>query len=153
MFLVTLLASFKAGIIIDQNRQEEKILLVEERADKNAMIIKVFNLWMACKQQNRSIINFFERNNIHEIAIYGMHYLGERVMDELRGSEVVVKYVIDKRVNNINADIEAVEPGDSLKEVDAIIVTPVFYFDEIERQLNEKVKCPIISLEDVIKYS
>ena len=42
------------------------------------------------------------------------------------------------------------QPEEVLKDVDAIIVTPIFYFEEIKRKLSAKVRCPIISLEDII---
>ena len=37
-----------------------------------------------------------------------------------------------------------------LPKVDAIIVTPVYFFDEIKDMLQKKTVCRIISLEDVI---
>ena len=39
---------------------------------------------------------------------------------------------------------------DELESVDAIIVTPIYYFEEIEGKLVEKVDCPIISIEDIM---
>ena len=42
-----------------------------------------------------------------------------------------MKYAIDKNADGIYSDVEIVTPQEELKEVDAIVVTPVFYFDEI----------------------
>ena len=39
---------------------------------------------------------------------------------------------------------------DNLEDVDAIVVTAITFFDEIEEQLQSKVSCPIISLEDIL---
>ena len=36
------------------------------------------------------------------------------------------------------------------RSIDAIVVTPVFAFDEIVDSLKEKVDCDIVSLEDVV---
>jgi hypothetical protein len=41
-------------------------------------------------------------------------------------------------------------PEDSLKEVDAIVVTAIASFDEIKGNLSSKVDCPIISLEKIL---
>lgn len=41
-------------------------------------------------------------------------------------------------------------PDEMLPEIDAVIVTPVWDFDQIKEQLVNRVKCPIISLEEVI---
>ena len=39
---------------------------------------------------------------------------------------------------------------DTLDDVDAIVVTAVTFFDEIEDELHKKVNCPILSLEDIL---
>ena len=147
---VIIACSFAVGYFVSCIRQGKKAFEKEEQARKNISIIRVFNAWMALKQCNHSLCTFFERNNYHEIAIYGMHYLGERLQDELQGTDIVIKYVIDRNANNIHVGVKAVQPEDELEDVDAIIVTPIFYFEEIRRKLSAKVRCPVISLEDVI---
>ena len=37
-----------------------------------------------------------------------------------------------------------------LAEADAVIVTAIYNFDEIEEKLSDLIDCPIISLEDII---
>ena len=37
-----------------------------------------------------------------------------------------------------------------LEAVDAVIVTPIFFMDEIEEMLSGKMDCPIVSLEDIL---
>ena len=39
---------------------------------------------------------------------------------------------------------------DDLKPVDAVVVTAITFFNEIEEQLSQKMKCPIISLEEIL---
>ena len=46
--------------------------------------------------------------------------------------------------------METKSPNDYLPEVDAVIVTPVFYYDEIKKNLSDKVKGKIISLHDIL---
>ena len=41
-------------------------------------------------------------------------------------------------------------PDDELEPVDVIVVTAIYYFDEIEDMLSEKVDYPVISLEDIL---
>ncbi len=79
-----------------------------------------------------------------------MSYAGERLVEELEGSNIKIRYGIDRKADNIYADIDIVSPDDSLDEVDAIVVTSITFFDEIEEQLSEKMDCPIISLEDIL---
>ena len=46
--------------------------------------------------------------------------------------------------------MEVVSPEDGLREVDAVIVTSIFFMDEIEKALSVKLSCPVISLEDIL---
>ena len=63
---------------------------------------------------------------------------------------IQVQYGIDKNADNIYMDVNIVTMEDELKPVDAIVVTPIFFFDDIEEELSQKIDCPIISLEDVL---
>lgn len=134
-------------------KQLKNVSLQEERAKKNASVIKTFNLWMLSKQQGKSVRTFLEENNFNEIAIYGMNHLGQRLLDELEGSGITVKYAIDINAGNIHTRIKVVRPYERLEHVDAIIVTPVFYYDEIERMLVSRVSYPVVSMEEMIEYS
>lgn len=149
--LLVLVISFSAGKLVCRYQLERKIFYIEKRADKNANLIKVFYLWIKCKQSKKNISFFLENKNFYNIAIYGMHFLGECLYDELKKTGITVSYGIDKNLNNIISDLKIVSPDDKLEKVDAIIVTPVFNFNEIERHLSPKVTCPIISIEDILK--
>ena len=48
------------------------------------------------------------------------------------------------------ADVDIVSIDDDLEEVDAVVVTAITFFDEIEEKLSQKIDCPIISLEDIL---
>lgn len=79
-----------------------------------------------------------------------MKELGEHLYDELEGTGIIVQYIIDKNADQIYADVEVKTPDEKLDQVDAIVVTAVYYFDEIEEMLSEKVDCPVLSLEDIL---
>jgi len=118
---------------------------------KNEQLMLLMAQWMENKRKNKRIESFFEKNGFETIAIYGMSYLGECLYEELKGSESVrVDYAIDKNPVN-TTDLRICNPDGDLDEVDAIVVTAVYYFDEIADVLWEKVDCPIVSLEDVIR--
>ena len=79
-----------------------------------------------------------------------MSYAGEALMNELKDSSVTVVYGIDQNADSIYMDVDIVSMNDELEEVDAIVVTAITFFDEIEEKLLEKVDYPIISLEDIL---
>ena len=57
---------------------------------------------------------------------------------------------IDQKADSIYSDVDIVTMADSLEEVDAVVVTAITFFDEIEEQLSGKLDCPVISLEDIL---
>ena len=79
-----------------------------------------------------------------------MGYVGEILNDEFRDSNITVEYGIDKNADSIYADVDVISVNDPLMEVDAVVVTAITYFEEIEKELSEKISCPIISLEDIL---
>lgn len=133
------------GILNDKKIAEKK-----EKVDKFKNYYNMLNHWLALKQEGKSLETYFVENNIKTLAIYGVGEMGNRIYDELKDSEIVVKYGIDKSGGGTFADLEIFTLEEDLEEVDAIIVTAVFAFDEIEELVSKKVTCPIISLEDIV---
>ena len=102
------------------------------------------------KQERKSLAQYLYGKGYKEIAIYGMGHVGEVLAEELLNSDVMVKYGIDRDTSKINMDFNVVTPDDKLDEVDAIVVTSITYFSEVEEMLSKKVNCPVISLEDIL---
>lgn len=138
-----------AGIAVS-NLQGKEIDKQTWRANKNASVIDALAKWVSILQQGKSVKDFFVENNYKTVAIYGYHYIGERLFDELSKNGIEVKYAIDQNRSGLRADIEVKKLEDDLEEVDAVIVTPIFSFNEIEDKLLEIFDCPIISFEEVL---
>lgn len=138
-----------AGIAVG-NLKGKEIDKQARRANKNASVIDALARWVSIMQDGKSVKDFFVENNYKTVAIYGYHYIGERLFEELRKNGIEVKYAIDQNRSGLQADIEVKKLEDDLEEVDAVIVTPVFYFNEIEDKLVEIFDCPIISFEEVL---
>ena len=79
-----------------------------------------------------------------------MSYVGDRLIEELKVSNIVVASGIDREAKALNMDVEVVTLDDDLKEVDAVVVTAITFFEEIAEKLEKKLECPIISLEDIL---
>lgn len=119
-------------------------------ADKHLALYLMMNQWVKVKQENRSIAAYLENKGYKKIAIYGMNYAGETLYSELADSVVKVQYGIDRKASEKYSEIEVISPEDNLPDVDAVIVTAITFFDEIEENLKRKLSCPILSLEDVL---
>lgn len=108
------------------------------------------NQWVQVKQEGKNLASYFETNSYKKIAIYGMSYAGETLLNELKGAIVQVAYGIDNNTEAIYSGIDILSMEDTLPSVDAVVVTAITYFDEIAEKLQEKMDCPVISLEDIL---
>lgn len=122
----------------------------KELADKHLALMLLMNQWLSIKQEGKNVADFLKRKEIKSIAIYGMSYVGERLYDELKDTDIVIKYAIDRNADGIYAEVDIVTPDEKLESVDAIIVTPVYYYKEISCMLMQKTNIKIISLEDIL---
>lgn len=119
-------------------------------SNKHLELFLMMNQWVKVKQEGKNLSSYFEKNGYKRIAVYGMSYAGETLVEELKNSDITIAYGIDQKANNLYADIEIVSLDTEFEEVDAVVVTAISFFDEIEEKLSLKMDCPIISLEDIL---
>jgi FlaA1/EpsC-like NDP-sugar epimerase len=99
---------------------------------------------------------YLKERNFQNLAIYGKGTLGTLLYSEIEKYNFNVICFIDKNIGNLQDDandIPVIRPDDLHKynDIDAIIVTPVFIYNEIFQEIRKK--CPsanIISLEDIL---
>lgn len=139
-----------AGAVAVGKAASETTDKTRQMSEKHFVLYMLMNRWVEVKQEGKSLVDYFKKNNYKTIAIYGMNYTGERLLNELKDSEITVKYGIDQRADDMCTGIDLVTMNDELPEVDAVVVTPVFFFNEIQDKLSDKIDCPIISLEDIL---
>lgn len=128
----------------------EKLGKAEKMSGKHLALFQMMNQWVRIKQEGKSLSWYFEENGYKRIAVYGMSYVGETLVKELKDTGIEVAYGIDKRANSLYSDVDILSLDDDMDIVDAVVVTAITFFDEIEEKLSQKVDCPIISLEDIL---
>ena len=124
----------------------------QDMSDKHLSLFLMMNQWVKVKQEGKNLSVYFEENEYHNIAIYGMSYVGVTLTNELRDTNIKVMYGIDKQIKNGLSDVRTVLPDDDLEKVDAVVVTAITSFDKISRSLYSKLQCPIVSLEEVLGF-
>lgn len=122
----------------------------KEIAEKNRSLFVLMNQWIYLKQEGKKLDIYFTRNNYRKIAIYGMGSVGLCLTRELKHSDVEILYGIDRNAASMHLDIKVVTMEEDLPIVDAIVVTVMRDVDEIADALSEKVKVPIIAIEDIL---
>lgn len=118
--------------------------------EKYRMLMQLFVKWMENREQGKSIASYLEKLGIRKIAIYGMSDAGKKLYSELKKSDIDVEYAIDRRYIEFDEQLEIVTLQDSLREVDAIVVTAISEYGDILENLRAKVNCEIISLEQIV---
>ena len=147
---VSMLAGAIVGAGSIGKMEGDKIRKMRNMSDKHLALFLMMNQWVKVKQEGKKLSEYFEQNGYKKIAVYGMSYAGETLVDELRNTGVDIVYGIDKNASSIYADMDIVSIDADLDEVDAVVVTAITFFDEIEEALSQKLDCPIISLEDIL---
>ncbi|MDE7272035.1 MAG: hypothetical protein K2N95_03095 [Lachnospiraceae bacterium] len=148
------LISLLSGAVIGAGAIGKAVIGETEKAksmsDKHLALFLMMNQWVKVKQEGKNLSDYFEKNGYKKIAIYGMSYAGVTLFEELKGTKTKVAYGIDINADNIYSDLDIFSVEDDLPGVDAIVVTAITFFDEIEEQLSKKRDCPILSLEDIL---
>lgn len=141
------------GVWLKVKNLNNKINETTELAEKNRVQFILVNQWLKLRQRDGSICSYLSENGYKKIAIYGMGYIGERLLCELENSDVKIAYGIDKRADGITSSIAIYSLNENLPKVDAVIVSEPFYFGEVEYLLKEKLACPVLSLEEIVYES
>lgn len=110
----------------------------------------LLNQWLALRQGNETLEKYFHEKNYTSIGIYGVGQLGCRLSDELYGTDITIIYGIDQDPGNTYADYKVYSLDEEYPNVDVIVITEIFAFEKIKKDLKKKITCPIISLEDII---
>jgi len=148
--LIAALTGAVAGAVGVSYFKNKKIVEKEGKVDKFKDYYNLLNQWLMNKNEGKKIEKYFLDNGYKTIAIYGMGELGNRLYEELKDSEIDVKYAIDKNAESTYSELTVIDLDEDMEPVDVILVTAFFAFEEIQETLEEKVDYPIVSIEDVI---
>lgn len=148
--MIVMLAGVALGVSVTVKIAEDNITKITQKSEKHLRMFYLMNQWVKMKQKGKDMASFLMNKGYHCIAVYGMSFIGETLLEELKGTSVHILYGIDRRGDSLYTDLHMVTPEDPLDEVDAVVVTAIDSLNEIEKQLREKLKCPIISVEEIL---
>lgn len=122
----------------------------EKLAERYRCYWIVLHQWMLLRENGISIGEYLYQKGIRKVAIYGMGMLGLHLVKELENSPLEILCGIDRAAEELHQTFPLVTPGEPIGEVDAIIVTPVYAFDEIYTILQTKYHSKILSLMELV---
>lgn len=138
------------GTAIVRKGMEKQLANACQLSQKHLKMFLLMNMWINKGQQGKKVVSFFKKEGYKTIAVYGMSYIGKTLLKELKNTDVEILYGIDQKASEMCSEINMVTIEGTLEAVDAIVVTAVGNFYEIEEKLKQKISCPIISIEDIL---
>lgn len=106
--------------------------------------------WVHVNQNGHNVADYFKNNGYHEIAIYGLNEIAFTLMNDLSKNGIEVKYCIDRNADKLFSKVKIYKPEEEMPSADIVVVAVVHLFDEIQKDLSNKLECPIISFSEVV---
>lgn len=125
---------------------------LERKWQKSVLFYWILTRWMDWKIRGKRVADVLLKQNCRQIAVYGYAELGQLLCGELAGTKVDISYVLDKRIKNTGiTGLPVYLPQNGLPYVDAVVVTAVYYFDEIKEELSQMGYRNIISFRTLLE--
>ena len=141
--VLMIIAAFRFGLIVGKNK--------DKTINKYKKYYVLAMSWMDLAENGFVLDKYFERNGFKHIAVYGGRDMRRHLIKQLKGTEIMVDYMIDRTIYLDQFEtIPVYQPDDKLPVVDAVIVTPIWDYSKIREEVSRQLSCPIISLEDVV---
>lgn len=142
--------SFGAGFFLGGKILVGMINDYKKRMERNFSNMMLFNDWLKFIYSGGCVEQYFYTHEYRKIMIYGNGYIGNRLVQALTGTDIEVSAVMDKAASS---DKEGLVIGidSEIPDVDCIVITPVFYYDEIFGALRERTRIPIVSVQKIIE--
>lgn len=129
---------------------ERNIVIQKKKVNKFREYYKCLDYWLELKEKGLELRKEFSRRSINSIAIYGNGVLCDHLITELENTDIAIQYIIDRGHGKEYRGITVLNEY-NLSPIDAVIVTPLFDFDAIKKNINEKSNVNVLSLFDLIE--
>ena len=100
------------GAVVTGKEAQKTVNKTQKMSDKHLALFLMMNRWVEVKQDGKNLINYFHEKGYTSIAIYGMSYAGERLLYELKGSDIEVKCGIDQKADEIYTEVDMITPDE-----------------------------------------
>lgn len=131
------LRSLNSGL---QKKHKEDLIFIQILAHL------IFAIW-----DNGDLKKVLDDRGYHNVAVYGYGRLGEIVVLALQKAGVDITFIIDQNTELKYGNIPFYCPQQILPEVDVVIVTTIYYFDEVKETLiKNNIKADILPIDNIL---
>lgn len=120
--------------------------------NKYKIYTEILHNWLIKKERGRNFSDYLKTFDIKSIAVYGLGILGKHFISELKDSDLLIKYAIDEAEDaRANAKIPVYKKEQIMKlDVDVIVVTVIYDYEAIKKELKKYTGTKIMSLEQIV---
>lgn len=149
MFLCV--GSFGIGFFLGGKMLVSMINDYRWRMKRNLSNMMLFNDWLHFIYTGGSFEEYFLNQGYKNIMIYGNGNIGKRFLEALSKTEIEVAAIMDKQINSLYENEKMIGIESNIPNVDCIVVTPVYYYQEIYEMLKKRTGIPIVSIQDILE--
>lgn len=142
--------SFMIGFFLGGKMLVGMINDYKKRMERNCSNMMLFNNWLEFLYSGGSIEQYFHDNGYKRIMIYGNGHIGKRLVQALADSDIEVAAVMDKAAS-AEENRTVIGTDSKIPDVDCIVITPIYFYDDILNMLQEKTNVPVVSMQTVIE--
>ncbi|SFL03285.1 Glycosyltransferase WbsX [Lachnospiraceae bacterium KH1T2] len=131
----------------DLEKRYQRMVILKDRIEDN---LQILDKWLSIHEKKSSLVEFIREKLKGSIAIYGYGILGKHLYDEFKTEKIPVDFIVDKEPEKVHVKVPVYDASGVLPRVDNIIVTSVYFFDEIYSHLEGVGFKRIYSIKDLV---
>lgn len=120
-------------------------------ANRKSSFYQFMRNWMQLKLNGGSIDEQLMKLGYYSVAIYGAGIHGRMLYEDLRDTQISVKYFIDKQKKEGLGEVPVYSLEEEFLAVDVIIITPYLEFTSIQQVLQDKTRSRMIPLNALVQ--
>ncbi len=138
-----------------ENSPEESLRKAKELQRRTSQQFSYALKWIRLLEEGGDLLPFFQEHGCRKIAIYGAAAFGELLEEILSARGIKTEYFLDQKAEKTGKihGVPVCHPDSyaSCKDVDMVVVTAIFYFDEIMPALiRKRPEIPVVSMAQII---
>ncbi len=136
----------------EKSADNEQLTQLFNDLQRHRYLFNVAVHFLNCVQEEYSFREYFEKNNVKNVAVYGLGIVGKSLIYQLEKEGVNISYVVDRIVGNIGEKYICYRPEEEFTYTDMLIVTSYGY-ESIKERLsgsNSKNIRKIVSIDEIL---
>ena len=132
----------------------EELIIREKTLQKYKQFYGLFARWISLYQKKIYIDSWLHENNVKNISVYGYGVIGKLVVNEIitNCKNINIVEILDLR--NVQCDIDGINivmPEEGKINVDLMIVTALYDYKDIEKELKNMGYLNVISIQTILE--